>query len=133
MEGAAPEAEPDVEPDLARVAETPGVRGVDASLLVAACIEEDMLGVFPELELALTFPPCFDWIVTEGLAEEADVESRPNPDRLPRSCGVINAAKFSAPVAPLRRRMRCTEPVVAVAVRKEVACPGVLLALSRCQ
>jgi hypothetical protein len=43
--------------------------------------------------------------------------SRPNPERLPRNCGLIKAAEFSAAVVPLSRRVRSSGADVTVAVR----------------
>jgi hypothetical protein len=45
--------------------------------------------------------------------------SRPRPERLPRNCGVIRDAKFSAPVAPLSRMVATRPPVATRALRTD--------------
>ena len=65
-----------------------------------------------ELTLALT--------VVE-LAAELLPRSRPNPDRLPRICGLSMDAKFSAAVTPVSRRVACTSPVDTTTVLMVVA------------
>src|SRR4051812_15919149 len=128
-------AEPEPEPLVADV-DVPGVRGV-LKRLVAARKPDDMFGVplaFPLLDAALAFPPCFACTEVVGLdPPPEELLSRPNPERLPRSWGLTSDTNVSAPVAPLRRRIRSTLPVETTAVRNETVFAVAGAAAERCQ
>jgi hypothetical protein len=60
-----------------------------------------------------------------GLVPPAPPRSpRPNPDRLPRNCGAISDAEFSAAVVPVSRTVEESAPEVTAAVRIDATAAG---------
>jgi len=81
-------------------------------------VPTDVLGLELDDDAEELLPPESDGIAAVVLELLLSAEkSRPRPDWLPRNCGAISDAKFSAPVTPVSRSVLSTVPVVTVAVR----------------
>jgi hypothetical protein len=64
---------------------------------------------------------------------EPEGPPRPNPDRLPRSCGARIRENFSAPVVPVNRNVRSSTPARTAAVRVALTTAASCLACSACR
>lgn len=87
-------------------------------LVDARKAEDILLPPDDDAEATAELRPAFDEMFAVGLLLDDELlRSRPNPERLPRNCGVTNETKFSAAVTPVKRIVASIAPVVTLAVR----------------